>query len=244
MRIFVKIAAAAIVPLAVAGLALPAASASVRPDVTSSCGANCVDAHFIVPGKRYLPEVFLSKSGTAGKNSKLDLDYASNSDPAEDFIPSGVGTIVPTYCTKSGHSAGGNFSNNQCNLLVNLGYGGDEAYEDQYAPGGFGSGLCVGVWNNARTLSSTAAIRMEACGESPDTVLVIAPSIPDESATAADGGDFVVDGASNNFSDPFVATASSSTTLPTLLHWAQASVDLGSGTDTQSLRFQPGPYSA
>lgn len=221
-----------------AGLALGLAGgvAGVASAATPSCSSSCVDAYMASPGHHY---VVYSGRGRGSANNPVELFGATNSRPGEDFIPIDVGTVVPEYCTSTGQSASGAFTNNQCDLLVADGYSGDQTYQLEFAPYGVGSDKCLGDWNGDGPITTAMMVRLESCGVNPDTILVLARTVG--GVTAAGHGEFVIDGASDNYSSPFVATSAGEQVNSTKLYWKQIRNDDGTGTDTQSVGVEFGP---
>jgi hypothetical protein len=224
---FRKIMAAAGTLVVLGGLSL--AATGVANAATPSCGSSCTNVYFQSPGHHY---VTYSGKGRTVSNNPIELFGASNSRPGEDFIPIDVGTVVPEYCTSTGQSASGAFTNNQCDLLVADGYSSDQTWELEYSAYGNASGKCLGDWNNDGPITTTMMVRLEPCGENADTIQILAKHIG--GVTAAGSGVFVVDGASDNYSNPFVETSQGEQVNSTKLYWEQIRNDDGTGTDTQS----------
>ena len=124
------------------------------------------------------------------------LFRTSNTDPAEDIVPSIQGTTSDFFAAGLVSAA------------VNLHYGGgaagfpdDPAIELEYSPFGVDSGLCVGV---ARTAFQNEKVTLQPCGVSARTVWILDTN--DSPATITHGYVPVINGSDTNFSHPFVLT--------------------------------------
>jgi hypothetical protein len=91
---------------------------------------------------------------------------------------------------------------------VDLHYGGgaagfpnDPAFENEYAPFGVDSGLCVGV---ASTAVQGEGVTLQPCGVSANTVWIV--DTFDSPATLNHDYVPLINGSDNNFSHPFVLT--------------------------------------
>jgi hypothetical protein len=121
----------------------------------------------------------------------------SNSDPAEDFTLSFQGLVSDFF-------AAGLVS-----AQVNLHYGNgsvnavdEPAFEQEYAPFGVDSGLCVGV---AATAFQNEGVTLQPCGVTSRTVWIL--DTFDLSFPAFLQGYFpLINGSDTNFSHPFVMT--------------------------------------
>jgi hypothetical protein len=227
------IATAAVAGLAALGACGTALAARTSPAATNACGASCTDVGFVNPG--FGRAVLASKSGADTSGNLVRLLSGGNGLPKEDFSVTTDGTIVPLYCTPGGQAqAGSLFTANQCHLLVALHYGHDQTYQLAFNPDNGGpEDECVGVVGP----KSGDKMRLEPCGVNADTVLIVAPTLPGGSAGA---GFWLVNGASDNFSNPNVATSNG--TYPSDPTWTKVDYNGSAGIDTQEACAKDGPY--
>lgn len=169
---------------------------------TPSCGHDCVDLFSREFGTHRTPNYVLDvKQQGARVGQPLILWRTSNSDPAEDFVPSFQGSTADFYAAglvsslvaqHYGCVPGGNFPD--CVNSVN-----DPAVELEYSPYGVDSGLCVGL---ARTAVRGEGVTLQPCGVSAKTVWIIDTN--DSPATLNRGYVPLINGSDTNFSHPFV----------------------------------------
>lgn len=211
------------------------AGAKVHPNATNACGNKCIDVSFQNPGLNYLLGVH---SGLATPNNLVRLVPGSNAAYKEDFTRITVGTVAPLYCTATGQQQSGSvFTPKQCQLLDLAGLLGATTFQLAYNPNNGGDEtLCVGVWDNEAP-NSGAKLRLVPCGVAADTVLIQAATLPGGSTTV---GNWLINGASNNFSTPLVATAW--VPAPSQPTWSTVQLNGKKGIDTQETRFFPGPF--
>jgi hypothetical protein len=114
----------------------------------------------------------------------------------------------------------------------------DAAYEANYDPDGGGSDMCVGVYGNGSPVSGNLA-RLEPCGESASTVLILASHLP--GGTTNPGSFWVIDGGSSNFSFPLVLTSTGAAHWQKL-KWSTVTFNGGVGADNQEVRIDQGPF--
>jgi hypothetical protein len=174
---------------------------------TPSCGRglDCIDLFSRAFGTHATPNFVLDVLRQGAKVGQPIILYrTSDTDPAEDFVPSIQGTTADFYAAglvssalalHYGCIAGGNFPN--CGLTgVD-----DPAIEIEYSPFGVDSGLCVGV---AATATAKEGVTLQPCGVSSKTVWVV--DINDSPATLRTGYVPLINGSDTNFSHPFVLT--------------------------------------
>jgi hypothetical protein len=172
---------------------------------TPSAGPNAIDFFSRAFGTHATPNYVLDVLRQGAKVGQPIILYrTSNTDPAEDFVPSIQGTTADFYAAglvssalalHYGCIAGSNFPN--CGLTgVD-----DPAIELEYSPFGVDSGLCVGV---AATAVAKEGVTLQPCGVSSKTVWVI--DINDSPATLRGGYVPLINGSDTNFSHPFVLT--------------------------------------
>ncbi len=172
---------------------------------TPSCGHDCIDIFSRAFGTHRTPNFVLDVLRQGAKvGQPIILFRTSNTDPAEDFVPSIQGTTADFYAAGLVSAAvalhygcipGGNFPN--CGVTgVD-----DPAIELEYAPFGVDSGLCVGV---AATATAKEGVTLQPCGVSAKTVWIL--DINDSPATLNHGYIPLINGSDTNFSHPFVLT--------------------------------------
>ncbi|HJY93430.1 MAG TPA: hypothetical protein VJ371_00650 [Streptosporangiaceae bacterium] len=161
---------------------------------TPSCGRNCIDIFSRAFGTHQTPGYVVDVFQQGAKvGQPIILFRTSNTDPAEDFVPSIQGTTSDFFAAGLVSAA------------VNLHYGGgavgfpdDFAYEIQYAPFGVDSGLCAGV---GTTAAAGVKVALEPCGVSSKTVWIV-----DSADSTFSGYVPLINGSDTNFSQPFVLT--------------------------------------
>jgi hypothetical protein len=164
---------------------------------TPSCGRNCIDIFSRAFGTHRTPGYVMDVLRQGAKvGQPIILFRTSNTDPAEDFVPSIQGTTSDFFAAGLVSAA------------VNLHYGGgavgfpdDPAIELEYAPFGVDSGLCTGV---AATATAKEGVTLQPCGVSSKTVWIL--DINDSPATLEHGYIPLINGSDTNFSHPFVLT--------------------------------------
>jgi hypothetical protein len=174
---------------------------------TPSAGPNAIDIFSRAFGTHRTPAFVMDVLRQGAKvGQPIILFRTSNTDPAEDFVPSIQGTTADFYAAGLVSSAvalhygcipatdpGGNFPN--CGITgVD-----DPAIELEYAPFGVDSGLCVGV---AATARQSEGVTLQPCGVSAKTVWIIDAN--DSPATFRAGYLPLINGSDTNFSQPFV----------------------------------------
>jgi hypothetical protein len=228
-----------------AGVLGTAAAASAA---TRSCGATCVDIFSQEFGQHGDPAFLLDVLGQGQKvGTPVILSRASGNDPAEDFRPEFLGTVLDFYdadlvtaafaqhygCVPTGGNSGnGDFDRcfGQSRNSFN-----DPALEIEYTPGGVYSGLCVGV---AATAAQREGVTLQDCGASSRTVWAIdLYNQPFESFVQ--GYAPLINGSDDNFSQPFVLTYPQGGD-PTDQPGPQLQTDILSGSSTG---FPPVPNS-
>jgi hypothetical protein len=125
------------------------------------------------------------------------LFRTANFDPAEDWTAAFQGTVADFFAAGLVSAA------------VDLHYGGgaagfpnDPAFENEYAPFGVDSGLCLGV---AATAFNDEGVTLQPCGVSSKTVWIVDTG-DSPNTTIAGGYVPLVNGSDTNFSQPFVLT--------------------------------------
>jgi hypothetical protein len=229
--------AAGVTVAATVGMSAMAASAApVRPAATTACSFHCVDTSFRNPGLRFILTVH---SGIAAPNNIVRLTRGSNGASKQDFSRINVGTVNTLYCTPiTGVSLDPTiFTNKQCKLMQLAGLGGAQTFQLAFNPNNGGDEtLCLGAWDNQPPVSGFKT-RLSECGVAADTVLIRSPKIPGGNTSI---GDWLINGASDNFSTPLVATSDG--TAPSQPTWSTVQLNGQHAIDTQETRMFPGPF--
>jgi hypothetical protein len=198
MSIKSKVLAAAATLTLVGGVgaagALTAGSASAA---TPSCGNSCIDVFSHQFGTHHSPNYVVDVLRQGEKvGQPIILFRTANFDPAEDFTVSFQGTVADFFAAGLVSAA------------VDLHYGGgaagfpnDFAFENEYAPFGVDSGLCLGV---ASTAVQGEGVTLQPCGVSSKTVWIV--DTFDSPTTLFNGYVPLINGSDTNFSHPFVLT--------------------------------------
>ena len=194
-------------------------SAGTASAATPSCGIACVNVFSYDFGTHASPNFtvdVLRQGERVGQ--PIILFRTSNFDPALDWTVSFQGTVADFFaaglvssslalhygCIPIG-SPGGNFPNCPFNVTSASGPGSSDylAFENEYAPFGVDSGLCLGV---AATAFNDEGVTLQPCGVSAKTVWVL-DTLDQQFTTAwAHGYIPLINGSDTNFSQPFVLT--------------------------------------
>jgi hypothetical protein len=178
---------------------------------TPSAGRNAIDIFSRAFGTHRTPNFVVDVLRQGAKvGQPIILFRTSNTDPAEDFVPSIQGTTADFYAAGLVSAAvalhygcipGGNFPNCGANRPGAIQGVDDPAWEIEYAPFGVDSGLCVGL---AATATAKEGVTLQPCGVSAKTVWIEDDN--DSPATARTGYVPVINGSTTNFSHPHVLT--------------------------------------
>jgi hypothetical protein len=179
-------------------------ASAATPNCDTNGSSNCAQIFSQKYGPQYLVDVYQAK---AAAGTPVILFQASNSDPAEDFVPVDEGTVHDFY-----HHYG----------LVSAAfaktYSADEAYEVQYEPYGLNSNFCLSTWPGEAPQAGYV-VRLESCGAYSNSLWAAdtdANTLPNGSSVTFDrhstGGFFspdrtdvaLINGANNSFSNPLV----------------------------------------
>jgi hypothetical protein len=174
--------------------ALTAGTASAA---TPSCGHSCIDVFSHQFGTHKSPNFVVDVLRQGEKvGQPIILFRTANFDPAEDFTVAFQGTVADFFAAGLVSAA------------VDLHYGGgakgfpnDFAFENEYAPFGVDSGLCLGV---AATAFNDEGVTLQPCGVSSKTVWIV--DTFDSPTTLFNGYVPLINGSDTNFSHPFVLT--------------------------------------
>jgi hypothetical protein len=198
MSIKSKVLAAAATLTLVGGVGVAGAlSAGPASAATPSCGNSCIDVFSHQFGTHKSPNFVVDVLRQGEKvGQPIILFRTANFDPAEDFTVSFQGTVSDFFAAGLVSAA------------VNLHYGGgaagfpnDFAFENEYAPFGVDSGLCLGV---AATAFNDEGVTLQPCGVSSKTVWIV--DTFDSPTTLFNGYVPLINGSDTNFSHPFVLT--------------------------------------
>ncbi len=194
------IAAAATLTLVggVSAVATFAASAA-----TPSCGRDCIDLFSREFGHHSTPNYVLDvlRQG-AMVGQPVILFRTSNSDPAEDFTVSFQGSTSDFFAAGLVSSAVALHYGCTVGPFITCANGVDDpAFEQEYAPYGVDSGLCVGV---AATATQNEGVSLQPCGVSAKTVWIL--DLNDSPQTLRHDYVPLINGSDTNFSHPFVLT--------------------------------------
>jgi|CZKT01.1.fsa_nt_gi hypothetical protein len=148
------IAGAAALSLIPAGAASAASRPhpNARPDATAPCGVFCHNYFTQEYGADYVLNDAAARQATG---TPVTLNYASNSNPAEDWTIWPAGTVDQLAAFGIVRHA------------LALHYGADEAFEAEYAPYGTPTGLCAGLASDGKWRERDPAVVR---GERPDGV--------------------------------------------------------------------------
>jgi hypothetical protein len=200
MSIKSKVLAAAATLTLVSGVgvagALTAGSASAA---TPSCGPSCINVFSHQFGSFRSPNFTVDVLRQGEKvGQPIILFRQANFDPALDW------TVAFQGLTSDFFAAG------LVSAAVNLHYGNgsvvandDPAFENEYAPFGVNSGLCMGV---AATAFQGEGVTLQPCGVSAKTVWILDTFDQFSFITALRNGVPLINGSDTNFSHPFVLT--------------------------------------
>jgi len=192
------LAATATLTLVSAVGAAGALTAGAASAATPSCGSSCINVFSKQFGTHKSPNFVVDVLRQGEKvGQPVILFRTANFDPAEDFTVAFQGTVADFYAAKLVSAA------------VALHYGGlaagfpnDPAFENEYAPFGVESGLCLGV---AQTAFNDEGVTLQPCGVSANTVWIL--DFQDSWSTFIHGGYVpLINGSDTNFSHPFVLT--------------------------------------
>jgi hypothetical protein len=230
------VAVTSVIGLSVASAASAATKPGVKPNATPACGYNCFNLSSLTLGRGTIQNAYVpGDTGTGGRvGQQVNLNYASNSHPNEDFTGAQVGTLA-NYCPQYG---GRGLSRN---AYVCITYpSGYPVYESNWSPFGNESGLCVGAYT---PLYSGENVTLQNCGNSASTLWV---------GDLANGTIYHgrvynpwVNGASTSFSHSYVLTVDPGTTKPINQLKLQPLNKLTGGVapDTQQFTLSFGPVS-
>jgi hypothetical protein len=191
MSIKSKVLAATATLTLVGGVgAAGALTAGTASAATPSCGNSCINVFSHQFGTHRSPNYVVDVLRQGQKvGQPVILFRTANYDPAEDWTVAFQGTVADFFAAGLVSAA------------VDLHYSTDFAYENEYAPFGVDSGLCMGV---ASTAVQGEGVTLQPCGVSAKTVWIV--DTFDSPATLLNGYVPLINGSDTNFSHPFVLT--------------------------------------
>ncbi|HEV2252825.1 MAG TPA: hypothetical protein VGS06_06490 [Streptosporangiaceae bacterium] len=213
MSIRSKVLAAAATLTLVSGVgAAGALTAGTASAATPSCGNACINVFSKEFGTHHQPNFVVDVLRQGEKvGQPIILFRTANFDPAEDFSVAFQGTVADFFAAGLVSSAvalhygclpsifpGGSCFNAKTNPH---GFPNDFAFENEYAPFGVDSGLCLGV---AATAFNDEGVTLQPCGVSAKTVWIV--DTFDSPVTLFNGFVPLINGSDTNFSHPFVLT--------------------------------------
>lgn len=219
------IALAAAASLLALGATAAQASVSARPDATPACGGQCINIYSRLLGRDTILNAYVAGDrGVGGKvGQKLNLHFASNTHPNEDFTLAADGTASQFCGTELARTS-----------VACLHYSGSEVLELNWTPYGNETDLCAGT---AGPIFSGESVTLQRCGVHEGTLFIA------DSDHATDGYVPVIDGADASFSHPEVITVDPGTTHPTNQLKVETENTLTGGVirDSQLFSGWPGP---
>jgi hypothetical protein len=216
MSIKSKVLAAAATLTLVGGIgAVGTLSAGTASAATPSCGPACLDLFSYQFGTFRSPNYTADVLRQGEKvGQPIILFRTANYDPALDWTFAFQGTVADFYAAglvssavalHYGCIAGVNFPNCPYNVTSASGPGTSDylAVENEYAPFGVDSGLCMGV---AATAFNDEGVTLQPCGVSAKTVWILDTLDQQFTSAWAHGYIPLINGSDTNFSQPFVLT--------------------------------------
>ena len=192
------LAAAATLTLVGGVGAAGALTAGTASAATPSCGNSCINVFSHQFGTHAEPNYVVDVLRQGEKvGQPIILFRTANFDPAEDWTVAFQGTVADFFAAGLVSAA------------VNLHYGGgaagfpnDPAFENEYAPFGVDSGLCMGL---AATAFNDEGVTLQPCGVSSKTVWIF-DTLDGSFIQLIHGYVPLINGSDTNFSQPFVLT--------------------------------------
>ena len=157
---------------------------SLASAATPACGMNCISVFSRELGTYTHPNfVEAILGGEARVGQPVGLKQASGSDPSEDILP--VGGFVSDF-----YAAG------MVSAEVNSHYGSLRAVQQEYAPFGIPSGLCVGL---ASVAYQNEGLTLQPCSVPSTTVWIVDPAL----SPTTPGYFPIINASTTDFSRPF-----------------------------------------
>jgi hypothetical protein len=233
-----SVLAAGVAVTSVIGLSAASAGAatrpSVRPNATPACGFNCFNLFSLTLGRRTIQNAYVpGDTGVGGRvGQKVNMNFASNVKPNQDFTGAQVGTLLD-FCPNFGGSGLSQTSYVCINYPSNY-----PVFEANWSPFGNESGLCTGAF---QPVFSGENVTLQNCGSQTSTIWV--GDLKND--TIHNGRLYIpwVNGASSNFSHPLVLTVDAGTQRPINQLRLQSLNKLTNGVapDSQEFSFYFGP---
>jgi hypothetical protein len=210
------------------------ASTAAKPAATPACGFNCFNLSSLTLGRRTIQNAYVpGDTGGGGKiGQKVNLNFASNSHPNEDFTGAEVGTLL-NFCPNFGGTG------LSATSYVCINYPSSyPVFESNWSPFGNESGLCAGA---QLPVASGESVTLQNCGTTASTIWV-----GDLANSTVRGGRVYtpwVNGASTSFSHGLTLTVDPGTTKPINQLKIQSLNKLTGGVapDTQEFTLTFGP---
>ena len=219
------IALAAASSLLAFGATAAQAAVKPRPNATPACGPQCIDIFSRGLGHHTILNAYVpGDTGVGGKvGQKLNLKFASNSHPNEDFTLAADGTVSQFCGTELAPTS-----------VACIHYGSSEVLELNWTPYGNETDLCAGT---SGTIFSGENVTLQRCGVYEGTLFIV------DSDNTQHGYSPLIDGASASFSHPEVVTVDPGTVHPTNQIKVETENTLTGGVipDTQLFLGFPGP---
>jgi len=209
-----KVLAAAATLALVSGVGMAGAlTAGPASAATPSCGPLCINLFSYQFGSHKSPNYTVDVLRQGEKTGQpIILFRTANYDPALDWTFAFQGTVADFYAAglvsattalHYGCIAGVNFPTCPFNAVGGTKFSNYLAVENEYAPFGVDSGLCMGV---AATAFSDEGVTLQPCGVSAKTVWILDTLDNQFTSAWAHGYIPLINGSNTNFSQPFVLT--------------------------------------
>jgi hypothetical protein len=214
MSIKSKVLAAAATLTLVGGVGVSGAlTAGTASAATPSCGNSCINLFSQQFGTHAHPNYVVDVLRQGEKvGQPIILFRTANFDPAEDWSVAFQGTVADFFAAGLVSPAvalhygciSTVFPTGSCSDATPPGpFQNDLAFENEYAPFGVDSGLCLGV---AATAFNDEGVTLQPCGVSSKTVWIL-DTLDNEFSHAFQHGYVpLINGSDTNFSHPFVLT--------------------------------------
>jgi hypothetical protein len=230
-----SVLAAGVAVTSVIGLsAASVASAGVSPNATPACGFSCFNLSSLTLGRGTIQNAYVpGDTGVGGKvGQKVNMNFASNTHPNEDFTGARVGNLGD-FCPNLG-GTGLSPTSYVC-IHYPAFY---PVFESNWAPFGNESGLCVGAF---APVFNGQNVTLQDCGSSTSTIWVGDLA----NGTIYHGRIYFpwVNGASGNFSHPLTLQVDPGTKKP-INQLKLANLNLlqgGVAPDSQQFTIRFGP---
>ena len=198
------VAVTSVIGLSAASVASAATTRS-HPDATPACGFNCFNLSSLTLGRGTIQNAYVpGDTGTGGRvGQRVNMNFASNSHPNQDFTGAQVGTLL-NFCPNFGGSGLSATSYVCINYPSNY-----PVFEANWSPFGNESGLCTGAF---QPVFSGENVTLQNCGSQTSTIWVGDL----KNATFHHGHLYTpwVNGASTNFSHPLTLQVDPGTQRP------------------------------